>query len=215
MFDLDVGLVVLWLQVVFGWLVDEGVVIGKLKFFVNMFVQLLIVEDGKIKGVKIYCGMIMVDYVVVCVGFWGCLIVNMVGEDFFVMLVDYLLIFFGLFNEFEGIGKDIGYLLFCDQGNLVYMCDMGDFKIIEGGQIEWGYYEIIYLCMCYLCDFQFKEEVWLLLFQWDLELEQVIEFFEWVMELILVLSEFGYNEIWFFNGFLQVFVVGGLFCGES
>jgi glycine/D-amino acid oxidase-like deaminating enzyme len=192
-----------------------GVDSGKLKSFANTPAQSLIVEDGKIKGVKTHRGTIMADHVVVCAGLWGRLIANMVGEDLPVMPVDHPLTFFGPFNEFEGTGKDIGYPLLRDQGNSAYMRDTGDPKTTEGGQIEWGYYETTNPRMCHPRDLQSKEEARLSPSQRDLELEQVIEPLEKAMELTPILSELGYNETWSFNGLLQVSAAGGPSCGES
>lgn len=215
MYDPDAGLVVPRSQTVAGKLVDDAVATGKLKSFANTPAQSLIVEDGKIKGVKTHRGTIMADRVVVCAGLWGRLIANMVGEDLPVMPVDHPLTFFGPFNEFEGTGKDIGYPLLRDQGNSAYMRDTGDPKTTEGGQIEWGYYETTNPRLCHPRDLQSKEEARLSPSQRDLELEQVIEPLEKAMELTPILSELGYNENWSFNGLLQVSAAGGPSCGES
>ncbi len=215
LFDPDAGLVVPRSQALSGRLVDEGVASGKLKSFANTPALSLIVEDGRIKGVKTHRGTIMADHVVVCAGLWGRLIAEMVGEDLPVMPVDHPLTFFGPFNEFEGTGKDIGYPLLRDQGNSAYMRDTGDPKTTEGGQIEWGYYETTNPRMCHPRDLQEKEEARLSPSQRDLELEQVIEPLERAMELTPVLSELGYNETWSFNGLLQVSAAGGPSCGES
>ncbi len=215
LYDPDAGLVVPRSQALSGRLVDMGVESGKLKSFANTPAQSLIVEDGKITGVKTHRGTIMADHVVVCAGLWGRLIANMVGEDLPVMPVDHPLTFFGPFNEFEGTGKDIGYPLLRDQGNSAYMRDTGDPKTTEGGQIEWGYYETTNPRMCHPRDLQSKEEARLSPSQRDLELEQVIEPLEKAMELTPILSELGYNETWSFNGLLQVSAAGGPSCGES
>jgi glycine/D-amino acid oxidase-like deaminating enzyme len=134
-----------------------GVDSGKLKSFANTPAQSLIVEDGRIKGVKTHRGTITADHVVVCAGLWGRLIAEMVGEDLPVMPVDHPLTFFGPYNEFEGTGKDIGYPLLRDQGNSAYMRDTGDPKTTEGGQIEWGYYETTNPRLCHPRDILEKE----------------------------------------------------------
>ncbi|GAA0781931.1 FAD-dependent oxidoreductase [Roseibium denhamense] len=215
LYDPDAGLVVPRSQALSGKLVDMGVESGKLKSFANTPAQSLIVEDGRIKGVKTHRGTIMADHVIVCAGLWGRLIAEMVGEDLPVMPVDHPLTFFGPFNEFEGTGKDIGYPLLRDQGNSAYMRDTGDPKTTEGGQIEWGYYETTHPRMCHPRDLQEKEEARLSPSQRDLELEQVIEPLEKAMELTPILSELGYNETWSFNGLLQVSAAGGPSVGES
>lgn len=215
LFDPDAGLVVPRSQTVAGKLVEEGEKTGKLKSFANTPAQSLIVEDGRITGVKTHRGTIMADHVVVCAGLWGRLIANMVGEDLPVMPVDHPLTFFGPYTEFEGTGKDIGYPLMRDQGNSAYMRDTGDPKTAEGGQIEWGYYETDNPRMCHPRDLQEKEEARLSPSQRDLEMEQVIEPLERAMELTPILGEIGYNESWSFNGLLQVSAAGGPSCGES
>ncbi|MEP4032172.1 FAD-dependent oxidoreductase [Roseibium polysiphoniae] len=215
MFDPDAGLVVPRSQTVAGKLVDEGEKTGKLKAFANTPAQSLLVEDGRIKGVKTHRGTIMADHVIVCAGLWGRMIADMVGEDLPVMPVDHPLTFFGPYNEFEGTGKDIGYPLLRDQGNSAYMRDTGDPKTTEGGQIEWGYYEPTNPRMCHPRDLQSKEEARLSPSQRDLEMEQVIEPLERAMELTPVLAELGYNESHSFNGLLQVSAAGGPSCGES
>lgn len=215
MFDPDAGLVIPRSQTVAGKLVDEAEKTGKLKAFANTPAQSLIVEGGKIKGVKTHRGTIMADHVVVCAGIWGRLIANMVGEDLPVMPVDHPLTFFGPFNEFEGTGKDIGYPLLRDQGNSAYMRDTGDPKTAEGGQIEWGYYEPENPRMCHPRDILEKDQARLSPSQRDLEMEQVIEGLERAMELTPILAELGYNEGHSFNGLLQVSAAGGPSCGES
>jgi glycine/D-amino acid oxidase-like deaminating enzyme len=134
MWDPDAGLVAPRSQTVAGELVDEGVASGKLQSFANTPAQELIVENGRIKGVKTHRGTIMADHVVVCAGLWGRLIAEMVGEDLPVMPVDHPLTFFGPYTEFEGTGKDIGYPLLRDQGNSAYMRDTGDPKTPRAGR---------------------------------------------------------------------------------
>ncbi|WP_428686402.1 GcvT family protein [Roseibium sp.] len=215
MWDPDAGLVIPRSQTVAGKLVDEGEKSGKLKSFANTPAQSLIVEGGRIKGVKTHRGTIMADHVIVCAGLWGRLIADMVGEDLPVMPVDHPLTFFGPFNEFEGTGKDIGYPLLRDQGNSAYMRDTGDPKTAEGGQIEWGYYEPTHPRLCHPRDLLEKDQARLSPSQRDLEMEQVIEPLERAMELTPILGELGYNESHSFNGLLQVSAAGGPSCGES
>jgi sarcosine dehydrogenase len=215
MWDPDAGLVIPRSQTVAGKLVDEGEKTGKLKAFANTPAQSLIVEDGRIKGVKTHRGTIMADHVIVCAGLWGRLIAEMVGEDLPVMPVDHPLTFFGPYNEFEGTGKDIGYPLMRDQGNSAYMRDTGDPKTAEGGQIEWGYYEPNEPRMCHPRDILEKDQARLSPSQRDLEMEQVMEPLERAMELTPILGEIGYNEGHSFNGLLQVSASGGPSCGES
>lgn len=215
MWDPDAGLVIPRSQTVAGKLVDEGEKTGKLKAFANTPAQSLIVEDGRIKGVRTHRGTILADHVIVCAGLWGRLIANMVGEDLPVMPVDHPLTFFGPYDEFAGTGKDIGYPLLRDQGNSAYMRDTGDPKTAEGGQIEWGYYEPDQPRMCHPRDLQEKDQARLSPSQRDLEMEQVMEPLERAMELTPILGEIGYNESHSFNGLLQVSAAGGPSCGES
>eukprot|EP00903_Cladosiphon_okamuranus_P002157 g2155.t1 len=215
MWDPDAGLVIPRSQTVAGKLVDDGEKTGKLKAFANTPAQSLIVEDGRIKGVKTHRGTIMADHVIVCAGLWGRLIADMVGEDLPVMPVDHPLTFFGPYNEFEGTGKDIGYPLLRDQGNSAYMRDTGDPKTAEGGQIEWGYYEPNEPRLCHPRDLLEKDQARLSPSQRDLEMEQVMEPLERAMELTPILGEIGYNESHSFNGLLQVSAAGGPSCGES
>jgi len=215
LWDPDAGLVAPRSQTVAGELVDEGVASGKLQSFANTPAQELIVENGRIRGVKTHRGTIMADHVVVCAGLWGRLIAEMVGEDLPVMPVDHPLTFFGPYTEFEGTGKDIGYPLLRDQGNSAYMRDTGDPKTPEGGQIEWGYYEETNPRLCHPRDILEKEQARLSPSQRDLDMEQVIEPLERAMELTPILAELGYNESHSFNGLLQVTTDGGPSMGES
>jgi len=215
LWDPDAGLVAPRSQTVAGELVDEAVASGKLQSFANTPAQELIVENGRIKGVKTHRGTIMADHVVVCAGLWGRLIAEMVGEDLPVMPVDHPLTFFGPYNEFEGTGKDIGYPLLRDQGNSAYMRDTGDPKTPEGGQIEWGYYEETNPRLCHPRDILEKDQARLSPSQRDLDMEQVIEPLERAMELTPILAELGYNESHSFNGLLQVTTDGGPSMGES
>ncbi|WP_298821962.1 FAD-dependent oxidoreductase [uncultured Roseibium sp.] len=215
MWDPDAGLVIPRSQTVAGKLVDQGEKSGKLKVFANTPAQSLIVENGRISGVKTHRGTIHADHVIVCAGLWGRQIAEMVGEDLPVMPVDHPLTFFGPYNEFEGTGKDIGYPLLRDQGNSAYMRDTGDPKTAEGGQIEWGYYETDTPRLCHPRDLLEKDQARLSPSQRDLEMEQVIEPLERAMELTPILGEIGYNESHSFNGLLQVSAAGGPSCGES
>jgi glycine cleavage system aminomethyltransferase T len=215
MWDPDAGLVAPRSQTVAGELVDEAVASGKLKSFANTPAQSLVIEDGRIKGVKTHRGTIHADYVVVCAGLWGRLIAEMAGEDLPVMPVDHPLTFFGPYNEFAGTGKDIGYPLLRDQGNSAYMRDTGDPKTPEGGQIEWGYYEEKDPRLCHPRDILEKEQARLSPSQRDLDMEQIIEPLERAMELTPILGELGYNESHSFNGLLQVTTDGGPSIGES
>lgn len=215
MWDPDAGLVIPRSQTVAGKLVDQCEKSGNLKVFANTPAQSLIVEDGRISGVKTHRGTIHADHVIVCAGLWGRQIAEMVGEDLPVMPVDHPLTFFGPYNEFEGTGKDIGYPLLRDQGNSAYMRDTGDPKTAEGGQIEWGYYETDAPRLCHPRDLLEKDQARLSPSQRDLEMEQVIEPLERAMELTPILGEIGYNESHSFNGLLQVSAAGGPSCGES
>ncbi|WFE91060.1 FAD-dependent oxidoreductase [Roseibium porphyridii] len=215
MWDPDAGLVIPRSQTVAGKLVDQCEKSGNLKVFANTPAQSLIVENGRISGVKTHRGTIHADHVIVCAGLWGRQIAEMVGEDLPVMPVDHPLTFFGPYNEFEGTGKDIGYPLLRDQGNSAYMRDTGDPKTAEGGQIEWGYYETDAPRLCHPRDLLEKDQARLSPSQRDLEMEQVIEPLERAMELTPILGEIGYNESHSFNGLLQVSAAGGPSCGES
>ncbi|WP_223475495.1 GcvT family protein [Oricola indica] len=215
MWDPDAGLVSPRSQTVAGELVDEAVASGKLQSFANTPAQSLVIEGGRIKGVKTHRGTIMADHVVVCAGLWGRLIAEMAGEDLPVMPVDHPLTFFGPYDEFAGTGKDIGFPLLRDQGNSAYMRDTGDPKTPEGGQIEWGYYEEKDPRLCHPRDILEKEQARLSPSQRDLEMEQIIEPLERAMELTPILGELGYRESHSFNGLLQVTTDGGPSIGES
>lgn len=215
MWDPDAGLVTPRSQTVAGELVDEAVATGKLAAFANTPALDLVIEDGRIRGVKTHRGTIMADHVVVCAGLWGRLIAEMAGEDLPVMPVDHPLTFFGPYDEFAGTGKDIGFPLLRDQGNSAYMRDTGDPKTPEGGQIEWGYYEETNPRLCHPRDILEKHQARLSPSQRDLDMEQVIEPLERAMELTPILAELGYNESHSFNGLLQVTTDGGPSMGES
>ena len=215
LWDPDAGLVAPRSQTVAGELVDEAVASGKLQAFANTSALDLVIEDGRIRGVKTSRGTIHADHVIVAAGLWGRLIAEMAGEDLPVMPVDHPLTFFGPFNEFAGTGKDIGYALLRDQGNSAYMRDTGDPKTPEGGQIEWGYYEETNPRLCHPRDILEKHEARLSPSQRDLDMEQIIGPLERAMELTPILAELGYNEGHSFNGLLQVTTDGGPSIGES
>jgi glycine cleavage system aminomethyltransferase T/glycine/D-amino acid oxidase-like deaminating enzyme len=215
LWDPDAGLVIPRSQTVAGKLVDQAEKTGKLTSFANTPAQSLIVENGRIKGVKTHRGTIEADYVIVCTGIWGRLIAEMVGEDLPVMPIDHPLTFFGPYNEFAGTGKEIGFPLLRDQGNSAYMRDTGDPKTAEGGQIEWGYYEETNPRLCHPRDILEKNQARLSPSQRDLDMEQILEPLERAMELTPILGELGYNESHSFNGLLQVTTDGGPSVGES
>ena len=215
MWDPDAGLVTPRSQTVAGILVDNAVKSGKVQSFPNTPATDLVIENGRITGVKTHRGTIEAEYVIVCSGLWGRLIAEMAGEDLPVMPVDHPLTFFGPYNEFEGTGKDIGFPLLRDQGNSAYMRDTGDPKTPEGGQIEWGYYETENPRLCHPRDILEKSEARLSPSQRDLEMEQIMEPLERAMELTPILGEIGYNEAYSFNGLLQVTTDGGPSIGES
>lgn len=215
MWDPDAGLVIPRSQTVAGKLVDAGEKAGKLKAFANTPALSLIVEDGRIKGVKTTRGTIMADYVVVCAGLWGRLIAEMAGEDLPVMPVDHPLTFFGPYDEFAGTGLEIGRPLLRDQGNSAYMRDTGDPATTEGGQMEWGYYYEKDVRMVHPRDILEKEQSRLSPSMRDLVLDDVIEPLERAMELTPILAELGFNESHSFNGLLQTTTDGGPSMGES
>ena len=215
LWDPDAGLVIPRSQTVAGKLIDQATTSGKLRAFANTPAKSLVIENGRIKGVKTERGTIMADYVVVCAGLWGRLIAEMAGEDLPVMPVDHPLTFFGPYTEFAGTGKEIGFPLLRDQGNSAYMRDTGDPTTSEGGMIEWGYYEEKNPRLCHPRDILEKEQARLSPSQRDLDMEQIIEPLERAIELTPILGELGYNEQRSFNGLLQVTADGGPAIGES
>ncbi len=215
LWDPDAGLVIPRSQTVAGKLVDQAVDAGKLNIFANTSALSLIIEDGRIKGVKTTRGEIRADHVVVCTGLWGRLVAEMAGEDLPVYPVDHPLTFFGPYKEFEGTGKEIGWPLLRDQGNSAYMRDTGDPRTAEGGQIEWGYYEEHEPRLCHPRDLLEKEFARLSPSQRDLEMDEVLAPLERAIELTPILGELGYNESHSFNGLLQTTTDGGPSIGES
>ena len=215
LWDPDAGLVIPRSQTVAGKLVDQAVDAGKLNVFANTSALSLIIEGGRIKGVKTTRGEIRADHVVVCTGLWGRLVAEMAGEDLPVYPVDHPLTFFGPYKEFEGTGKEIGWPLLRDQGNSAYMRDTGDPRTAEGGQIEWGYYEEHEPRLVHPRDLLEKEFARLSPSQRDLEMEQVLSPLERAIELTPILGELGYNEGHSFNGLLQTTTDGGPSIGES
>jgi len=215
LWDPDAGLVVPRSQTVAGELVEKAVAAGKLQAFPNTPAQSLLIENGRIAGVVTPRGTIRADRVVVCAGLWGRLIAEMAGEDLPVMPVDHPLTFFGPYNEFAGTGKDIGWPLLRDQGNSAYMRDTGDPTTVEGGQIEWGYYEETNPRLCHPRDILEKEQARLSPSQRDLEMEQIMAPLERAIELTPILGELGFDDRRSFNGLLQVTADGGPSIGES
>ena len=215
LWDPDAGLVIPRSQTVAGELVDQAVAEGKLQAFANTPAQSLLIENGRIAGVVTPRGTIRADRVVVCAGLWGRLIAEMAGEDLPVMPVDHPLTFFGPYTEFAGTGKDIGWPLLRDQGNSAYMRDTGDPTTVEGGQIEWGYYEETNPRLCHPRDVLEKDQARLSPSQRDLEMEQIMAPLERAIELTPILGELGYDDRRSFNGLLQVTADGGPSIGES
>ena len=215
LWDPDAGLVIPRSQTVAGELVDQGIAEGKLQAFANTPAQSLLIENGRIKGVVTPRGTIRADHVVVCAGLWGRLIAEMAGEDLPVMPVDHPLTFFGPYDAFAGTGKDIGWPLLRDQGNSAYMRDTGDPTTVEGGQIEWGYYEETNPRLCHPRDILEKDQARLSPSQRDLEMEQIMAPLERAIELTPILGELGFDERRSFNGLLQVTADGGPSIGES
>ncbi|MFI5018737.1 MAG: NAD(P)/FAD-dependent oxidoreductase, partial [Dongiales bacterium] len=215
LWDPDAGLVIPRSQTVAGELVDQAVAAGKLQAFPNTPAQSLLIENGRIAGVVTHRGAIRADRVVVCAGLWGRLIAEMAGEDLPVMPVDHPLTFFGPYTEFAGTGKDIGWPLLRDQGNSAYMRDTGDPTTVEGGQIEWGYYEETNPRLCHPRDILEKDQARLSPSQRDLEMDQIMAPLERAIELTPILAELGYDDRRSFNGLLQVTADGGPSIGES
>jgi glycine cleavage system aminomethyltransferase T/glycine/D-amino acid oxidase-like deaminating enzyme len=215
LWDPDAGLVIPRSQTVAGKLVDRAVAEGKLQAFANTPAQSLLIENGRIRGVVTHRGTIRADHVVVCTGLWSRLIAEMAGEDLPVMPVDHPLTFFGPYGEFAGTGKEIGWPLLRDQGNSAYMRDTGDPVTVEGGQIEWGYYEETNPRLCHPRDILEKDQARLSPSQRDLDMEQIIAPLERAIELTPILGELGYDERRSFNGLLQATADGGPSIGES
>jgi hypothetical protein len=128
-------------QTVAGKLVDAGEKTGKLKVFANTPAQSLIVEGGRIKGVKTHRGTIMADHVVVCAGIWGRLIAEMVGRrpagDAGRPPADILRPVQRVRRNRQGHRLSAA----ARPGQLGLYARHGRSEDAEGGQIEWGYYE--------------------------------------------------------------------------
>ena len=118
-------------------------------------------------------------------------------------------------NSPGGRADAIGWPLLRDQGNSAYMRDTGDPTTVEGGQIEWGYYEEKAPRLVHPRELLEKEQARLWPSQRDLDMEQILEPLERAIELTPILGELGYNEGHSFNGLLQTTTDGGPSIGES
>ncbi len=215
MWDPEAGLVVPRSQKVAGDLVDEAVATGKLRVFTNTPATRIEVSDGRVRGVHTVHGFIEAPIVILSTGIWGPILAETAGVSIPLMPTEHPLMFFGPYDGFAGTGKDIGYALLRDQGNSSYIRDTGDPTTPEGGQIEWGYYEMVEPRLVWPKKILESDEARLSPSMRDLELEQVMEGYERATELTPILAELGWDERASFNGLLSVTSDGSSQIGEA
>ncbi|MDX1593828.1 MAG: FAD-dependent oxidoreductase [Gammaproteobacteria bacterium] len=215
MWDPDAGLVVPRSQKVVGDLVDEAVATGRIEVFANTAVERIEVEGGRVRGVHTTRGFVEADIVVLSTGIWGPILAATAGVSVPLMPTEHPLLFFGPYDGLAGTGKEIGHALLRDQGNSSYVRDTGDPKTVEGGKIEWGYYEMTEPRLVWPRQILEPHEARLSPSMRDLELDQVMQGFERMQELTPILGELGWEEKHSFNGLLSVTSDGSSIVGEA
>jgi glycine/D-amino acid oxidase-like deaminating enzyme len=148
----------------------------------------LIVEDGRIKGVKTHRGTIMADHVVVCAGLWGRLIAEMVGRGPAGHAGRPPADLLRAVHRVRGHRQGHRLSAAARPGQLGLYARHRRSEDAEGGQIEWGYYEETNPRLCHPRDILEKDQARLSPSQRDLDMEQVIEPLERAMELTPILA---------------------------
>lgn len=215
MWDPDAGLVVPRSQKVAGDLVDEAIASGHLAVFPHTPAIEIDVKGGAIVGVETRKGYIATSRVVLSAGIWGPILASEVNSPLPMMPLEHPLLFFGPYDALENTGQEIVYPLLRDQGNSSYVRDTGDPNTVEGGRIEWGYYETKEPRLVHARDIVEPQQARLSPSMRDLSLDQVLTAYEHAIEITPIIGELGWEERHSFNGLLSVTADGGSLVGEA
>ena len=212
MWDPDAGLVVPRSQDVVLEMINRATDAGALQTFANTPVTNILTDKGRIRGVETPRGTIEAPLVILTAGIWGPLLGNMAGVPVPLMPAEHPLLFFGPLEQIQGTDKFLCYPLFRDQGNSAYVRDTGR---IEGGLLEWGYYEPTEPRLVDPADIGSSAETKTSPSMRHITMDQIEEAFARATETVPILENLGWDERKSFNGLLSVTTDGGSLIGES
>jgi glycine cleavage system aminomethyltransferase T/glycine/D-amino acid oxidase-like deaminating enzyme len=212
LWDPDAGLVVPRSQDVVLEMVTHARDKGALRTFANTPATGFVIENRRVRGVKTDRGTIETPLVVVTSGIWGPLIGAMAGVAFPLWPVEHPLLFFGPLEQIRGTTEYLVYPLMRDQGNSAYVRDTGK---IEGGMLEWGYYEANKPRLVDPEDIGNPERTKTSPSMRELPIEDVAEALDRAPDTVPILAELGWDQRRSFNGLLSVTTDNGSLIGES
>jgi glycine cleavage system aminomethyltransferase T/glycine/D-amino acid oxidase-like deaminating enzyme len=212
MWDPDAGLVTPRSLDVVIEVIERAQTAGALQTFTNTPATGFVVENGRVTGVHTDRGTIRTAKVVLTSGIWGPLLGDMVDVPVPLWPVEHPLLFFGPLASIQGTEEFIVHPLFRDQGNSAYVRDTGR---IDGGMLEWGYYEERTPRLVDPLDIGNPEKTMTSPSMRHLSLEEVGEALDKAFDTVPILRELGWDERSSFNGLLSVTADGGSLIGES
>ncbi|MFP6663580.1 MAG: FAD-dependent oxidoreductase [Deltaproteobacteria bacterium] len=212
MWDPDAGLVTPRSLDVVSEVIGRAQAVGALQTFTNTPATGFVVEKGRVTGVHTDRGIIRTPKVVLTSGIWGPLLGDMVDVPVPLWPVEHPLLFFGPLPSIQGTEEFIVHPLFRDQGNSAYVRDTGR---IDGGMLEWGYYEEKNPRLVDPLDIGNPDKTMTSPSMRHLALEEVGEALAKAADTVPILGELGWDERSSFNGLLSVTADGASLIGES
>jgi glycine cleavage system aminomethyltransferase T/glycine/D-amino acid oxidase-like deaminating enzyme len=212
MWDPDAGLVTPRSPEVVHHMVEGARAKGALRTYTNTAATGFEIANGRLTGVHTSRGTIRAPRVVVSCGIWGPLLGEMAGVGVPLSPIEHPLLFFGPLESIQGTDQYLVYPLLRDMGNSAYVRDTGR---VEGGMLEWGYYEQHKPRLVDAGDIGNPEKTRLSPSMRHLELEQVLDPLNRASDTVPMLQELGWDERRSFNGLLSVTSDGASLIGET
>ena len=210
MWDPDAGLVIPRSQDVVLETVDRARDKGALRTFTNTPAIGFDIENGRLKGVHTRRGTIETPLAVITSGIWGPAIGDMAGVPVPLWPVEHPLLFFGPLDSIQGSEEYLVYPLFRDQGNSAYVRDTGR---VEGGMLEWGYYEEHKPRLVDTRDIGNPDKTKTSPAMRILAMDEIADASTKAVETVPILEELGWDERKSFNGLLSVTLDNGSLVG--
>jgi len=212
MWDPDAGLVVpRSLDVVFE-MIQRAEKKGTLRTFPGTPATGFEIANGRLEGVHTERGTIRTPRVVIACGIWGPLLGGLAGVPVPLWPVEHPLLFFGPLESIQGTDQPLVHPLFRDQGNSAYVRDTGR---MEGGMLEWGYYEERAPRLVDPEEIGDPERTKTSPSMRFLSLDEVADPLGRATETVPIFETLGWDERVSFNGLLSVSVDNGSLVGEA
>jgi len=212
LWDPDAGLVVPRSQEVVLQLIERARSKGDLQTFTNAAATGFDIEASRVRAVHTERGTIRTPLVVVTAGIWGPLIGDMAGVPVPLWPVEHPLLFFGPLESIAGTDEFLVHPLMRDQGNSAYVRDTGR---LEGGMLEWGYYEEREPRLVDPGEIGDPEKTLSSPSMRTLPIEEVSTPLERGFETVPIFEDLGWDERKSFNGLLSVTLDNGSLVGEA